>query len=187
MPGRKKISILCGALLALLAGLVPAAAQQPSLAERLGLVERRPHGQPFYVDFRAGQESITGHSWVTFGRIDSSGRVLGAQSADLYPADPDLGSYVGALAPVRGHVRVRPGEGRQPSVVSYRHYLTAAEYARMQAVIAREQRVEQQWSLWLLNCNNFAIAVAEAIGMRTPPPLMLPQTWVTTLRVLNGR
>lgn len=183
----RKISALNAALLVLLAALAPAMAQQSSLGVRLGLVERQPESRPYYVDFRAGHQSLTGHTWITFGRVDPSGRILSPQSADLYPVEPELGSYVGALAPVRGHIRIRPGEGRQPAVVSYRRYLSASDYQRMQAVIAREQRVQHQWSLLLLNCNDFAIAIAGTIGLRTPPAVMLPQTWVTTLRLLNGR
>lgn len=186
MSRLQKILVFCGALF-VLCGALPAFAQSRPAAERLGLTDPKPQGRPYYVDFRAGQESITGHTWISFGRVDPSGRVLSAQSADLYPVDPNLGSLAGAIAPVRGRVQVRPGQGRQPSVVSYRHFISAAEYGRMQAVIAREQREDHQWSLWLLNCNGFASRVAGAIGMRSPPPLVLPQVWVGTLRLLNGR
>ena len=188
MSGFQKILALCGALLMLFAGFAPAIAQQPSLAERLGLIEPKTAGRPYYVDFRAAHgSSITGHTWITFGRVDPSGRVLSAQNAELYPVEPELGSYVGALAPVRGHVRVQPGEGRQLPVVRYRRFLSAGDYTRLQAAIAREQRTNHQWSLWLFNCNDFAISIADALNLRKPPALMLPQTWVATLRLLNGR
>ncbi|MBV9347509.1 MAG: hypothetical protein JO245_05985 [Pseudolabrys sp.] len=187
MRGISKIVTLCGVLLALTTSFAPAVAQQRPLSERLGFTEPKPEGRPYFVEFRAAHASITGHTWIIHGRVDPSGRVLSTQYADLYPVEPELGSYVGAIAPVRGHVRTGAGEGQQRPVATYRRYVTAAEYARVQAVIAREQRVQHLWSLWLLNCNDFAIKIADAIGLRTPPGVMLPQTWVTTVRLLNGR
>lgn len=183
--------MLCGVLLTLLFSFAPAVAQQPSLAERLGLVERQPAGRPYYVEFRAGHEAIvftlTGHSWITFGRVDPSGRALTTQRADLYPVEPQLGSIVGAVVPVRGHVRVRPGEGNRRPVATYRRYLSAGEYGRLQAALAHEQRSQRQWSLLWVNCNEFASTMAHTLGLRTPPTILLPQIWVSTLRLLNGR
>ena len=144
-----------------------------------------PSGRTYFVDFRARNGSLTGHSFIVFGRLTPDGRLVSIQNADVYPVDPNAGSVVGAFAPVRGEVRVREGDSKRHAFISYRRYLTAEEYARLLTAIRHERAVERQWSLLLFNCNDFVINIARALGLRTPPSLLLPTTFVATMRVLN--
>lgn len=143
--------------------------------------------RPYFVDFRARAGSITGHTFIVFGRLSRDGRLVSIRNADVYPVDPQAGSVVGTFAPVRGTVRVRDGDSKRVASINYRRYLTAVEFARLQAAIRHEQRVDRQWSLLLFNCNDFAINIARALGLRPPPSLLLPATFVATMRLLNGR
>jgi hypothetical protein len=45
---------------------------------------------------------------------------------------------------------------------------------------------EHRWHAMFFNCNDFSIAVADAVGLRRPPSLMPPQAWIAGLRAMNG-
>ena len=49
------------------------------------------------------------------------------------------------------------------------------------------KQTQRAWHPIFQNCNDFGIAIAEALGMRRPPSLMAPNVWVSTLRMLNER
>ena len=149
--------------------------------------ESLSRGRSYFVDFRARAGSLTGHTFIVFGRLGAGARPISIQHADVYPVDGNAGSFVGTFAPVRGHVRVRDGDSRRVVSISYRRYLTAAEYSRLLAAIRHEWAVNRQWSLLLFNCNDFAINIARALALRTPSSLLMPTTFVATLRLLNGR
>ena len=170
----------CCLALALVAGDAASAAPF-SLWRKTGV----PPGRSYFVDFRARNGSLTGHTFIVFGRLTPDGRLINIQNADVYPLDPEAGSIVGAFAPVRGEVRVREGDSKRPAFITYRRYLTAEEFARLLAAVRHERAVERQWSLLLFNCNDFVINIAHALGLRTPPSLLLPTTFVATMRVLN--
>ena len=65
--------------------------------------------------------------------------------------------------------------------------LTAAEYAAVARVVRIMKKTQRDWHPIFQNCNDFGIAVAEALGMRRPHSLMAPNVWVSTLRTLNQR
>ena len=171
--------VACCLALALVAG--DAAAAPSSFWRQSGV----PSGRTYFVDFRARGGSLTGHTFIVFGRLTPDGRLLNLQHADVYPVDPNAGSVVGAFAPVRGEVRILDGDSKRNAYMTYRRYLTAEEFTRLLAAIRHERVVDRQWSLLLFNCNDFAINIARALGLRTPPSLQLPATFVATMRVLN--
>jgi len=144
-----------------------------------------PSGRNYFVDFRARGGSLTGHTYIVYGRLASDGRLLNIQHADVYPVDPNAGSVVGTFAPVRGEVRILPGDSKRRSYMNYRRYLTDAEYRRLLAAIHHEREVDRQWSLLLFNCNDFAINIGRALGLRMPTSLQFPATFVAAMRVLN--
>jgi hypothetical protein len=65
--------------------------------------------------------------------------------------------------------------------------LTAAEFNRVGRAVRLLKANERQWHLIFYNCNDFAIEIAEALGMRRPPSLLPPSVWVGSLRLLNER
>ena len=165
-------------------GAAPTAAQTP---QRERLEHNISAGRPYFIDFRAGMDSITGHSYVVFGRVNERGQVLSMRHAEIWPDSGDAGLFVGIFVPVRARVRLVDGDSKQEAVISYRRYLTEAEYATVMRAIAQERRQDLFWSVWLFNCNHFTSNVAEALGLRTPSSLLVPHFYVSTLRLLNGR
>lgn len=162
----------------------PAIAQMP----RHDRLERNVSaGRPYFIDFRAGLASVTGHSYVVFGRVNERGQVLSMRHAEIWPDSDDAGLFIGIFVPVRAQVRVVEGDSKQEAVISYRRYLTEAEYATVLRAIQKERREDLLWSVWLFNCNHFTSNVAEALGLRTPSSLLVPHAYVSTLRLLNGR
>jgi len=182
MALRFRLSAIALCLLALTFAVGDAASAAPfSLWRKTGV----PHGRTYFVDFRARNGSLTGHTFIVFGRLTPDGRLISIQNADVYPVDPETGSVVGTFAPVRGEVRVREGDSKRHAFITYRRYLSAEEFARLLAAVRHERVVDRQWSLLLFNCNDFAINIARALGLRTPPSLLLPTTFVATMRVQN--
>lgn len=183
---RLRLSMLLAAIVAItVAGVCsPAIAQTPS---RQRVEQNVAIGRPYFIDFRAGLESITGHSYVVFGRLDARGQVISIQHAEIYPKDDDAGLFVGIFVPVRASVRIKDGDSPQETVINYRRYLSAAEYGRMMQAIRKERRHDVIWSVWLFNCNDFTSNIAEALGLRTPSSLLMPHAYISALRLLNGR
>jgi hypothetical protein len=176
----------CIALAAATCGPVAAAQNQPPPFSFAPRPVGPPVGRPYFVDFRAGSESITGHSYIVFGRLSANGRIVSIQNADILPVNEST-AVVGTLVPVRALVQVRDGDSKRNATINYRRYLSAADFSKLQAAIRHERSIDRQWSLLLFNCNDFAGNIAEALGLWRPSGLMLPNTFVASLRLLNGR
>lgn len=144
-------------------------------------------GRPYFIDFRAGLASVTGHSYVVFGRVNERGQLQFIRNAEIWPANGDAGLLVGIFVPVRARVRLVDGDSKQEAVINYRRYLTAVEYAAVMRAVESERRHDLYWSVLLFNCNNFTSNIAEALGLRTPSSLLLPNVYIAALRALNGR
>lgn len=187
MTGIRIAAIAAGCVALTIAACCPAAAQnQPRPFSFAPQREGRPPGRPYFVDFRAGYASITGHTYIVFGRLSADGRIVSIQNADILPINQDA-AVVGTLAPIRAQVQIRDGDSKRTATIDYRRYLNAAEFAKMQAAIRHERSLDRQWSLLLFNCNDFAGKIAETLGLRRPSGLMLPNMFVASLRLLNGR
>jgi hypothetical protein len=156
-------------------------------AGRTGAVETPPAGYRYFVDFRAGLNSVTGHTYIVYGQFDGAGRVVAIQHADIFPEDENIGLVVGLFVPVRADVRVINGDSRRVAVVNYRRYLTEVQFKRMTAAVRRERRIDRRWNVLLFNCNDFAVKIAEVLGLRTPSTLLVPNMFVAGMRALNGR
>jgi hypothetical protein len=137
----------------------------------------------YFVEFRARPGTLLGHTYVVYGRLDRYGRMHDIRYAGLYPrTDGKAFVLVSPRAKIRGGVEA---DIRQPAAVVYRKQLTASEFARMRVAIQRVRATEHYWHLVFYNCNDFAIEVAESLGLVYPPGLLFPQTFVATLRALN--
>jgi hypothetical protein len=144
----------------------------------------RPRGQErYFVDFRARPSTYIGHSFIVYGRMDSGGRVTDARYAGLIP---EVDAWRGLVFPAQGSVRGYVDDTRLTPTIIYRRYLTAGEFSRVAARVRLLQATQHQWHALFFNCNDFAIEIAETLGMRRPPSLMPPHIWVATLRALNG-
>jgi hypothetical protein len=144
---------------------------------------RRAAGESYFIDFRARPSTFIGHTFIIYGRVNANGRVTEHQYAGLIPEE-DV--WRGLLAPIRATVRkYKDDAGRKPTVI-YRRRLTPAEFDRVTRVVRLMKSAGRQWHVVFFNCNDFAIEVAEALGMARPPSLLPPSVWVAGLRALNG-
>ena len=63
--------------------------------------------------------------------------------------------------------------------------LTATDYQRLNAIIARTRAARHAWSILAYNCNDFVADLARGIGMQTPTTLSLPYNFIPTLEAMN--
>jgi hypothetical protein len=177
---------LCAFCCAALSGMAPAGAaekQSKALRARASVPENRNAG--YFVEFRSRPGYLFGHTYLVYGRTDGHGRRLVEKYAGAYPLDGQRGLIVGSVVPVPSSVRgVKEDYEERPSNI-YRRKLSAAEYARLRAVIRRVSADDKHWNLLFANCNDFAIEVADGMGMRAPPSWVLPKDFVAGLRYLN--
>ena len=142
----------------------------------------------FYVEFRARDEAGGfGHSYVTLGIVDSSGRVRQTVVAGFMPSGvrDDYWSQFGI--PVAGVVGVgRSDLVRRPDV-RLRIAISKANYYRIVGRILEMRRTWTTYELLLINCNSFVSEVASAAGLRTPLlAARFPVAYVSELRTLNS-
>jgi hypothetical protein len=89
------------------------------------------------------------------------------------------------FSPIRASIRKYKDDARLPTTVVYRRQLSADEFARVGRAVRLLKANETRWHVIFYNCNDFAIEVAEALGLWRPPSLLPPSVWVGTLKLLN--
>ena len=143
-------------------------------------------GYPYYVEFRVAVNGVYGHSYVAYGRPDSLGRPATAAYADIHPTG-DLPSMVlGHFFPM--HAATIPEKDTLGYTIArrFRRPITAAEYGRLNAVIAHIRAARHSWSVLAYNCNDFVADVARAVGLQTPTTLTLPYDFIPALQAINA-
>lgn len=140
----------------------------------------------YFLDFRARDGGVFGHSFVYYGRVDRHGRVQEKNYAGLYPrkgwASPGL-----ALLLFPGHVSTVPEDPDKDVVAVYRVWLNAAGYAHLKKVVRRLQAADHWWHPAFFNCNDFVAEVALEMGLHPAPGITTPLGFVHALRQLNTR
>lgn len=139
--------------------------------------------QHYFVEFRARAAEPIGHTFIVYGRTDARGRVIERHHAGLSPKG-DV--WRALLSPVPGAVQPVHDDRAQPTQAIYRRWLSAVEFRRLIVTLRRLQARHHRWHPIVFNCNDFAIEVADTLGLRRMPSLMPPVVWVESLRVLNG-
>ena len=109
------------------------------------------------------------------------------ERAGLYPEDGRAGLIAGTLVPVNARVQAVPDDFTERPSAIYRRRLSAADYARLQAKVARMRDNERAWHMMMFNCNDFGIAIAHELGLDTPPAMLVPNAWVRALTAMNER
>jgi hypothetical protein len=159
--------------------------EKPSKALRARASAPANYGAGYFVEFRSRPGYLFGHTYLVYGRMDGHGRRLAEKYAGAYPLDGQRGLIVGSVVPVPSSVRgVKEDYEERPSNI-YRRKLSAAEYARLRAVIRQVSADDTHWNLLFANCNDFAIEVARGMGMTAPPSWVLPKDFIAGLRYLN--
>ncbi len=154
------------------------AAQPASGAQQDGGRDR------YFIEFRSRPSTYIGHTYIVYGRTDASGRILDVRTAGFIP---EVDALQALVFPVEGSVQKYKDDVLLKPDQIYGRPLTAAEYAAVARVVRIMKKTQRDWHPIFQNCNDFGIAVAEALGMRRPHSLMAPNVWVSTLRTLNQR
>ena len=63
--------------------------------------------------------------------------------------------------------------------------LTSTEFKQLSTMVRQLKAIDPAYHLIFFNCNDFVGEAAESIGLRRPPSVMLPATYVGLLRALN--
>lgn len=139
-------------------------------------------GERYFIDFRARRSAHIGHTYITYFRIDAAGRITEGHVAGLVPQE-DV--WHGLFSPIRAAIRAYKDDTRLPATATYRREITATEFDRVVRAVRMLKATQHKWHLVFYNCNDFAIEIAEALGLWRPPSLLPPSVWVGTLRALN--
>jgi hypothetical protein len=150
-----------------------------------GKVARAATVAPYYVEFRAVEIGVYGHSYIAYGRLNANGQPSSVQYADFHPKGGNVGLVVGHLLPVGAAVVPEKETFSLPIVARYRHPLSEAEYRKLLAALAQQQTNPHLWNAIVNNCNTFVGEMAKAVGLRAPPSLMFAYQFVPALRSLN--
>jgi hypothetical protein len=139
-------------------------------------------GERYFIEFRARASTHIGHTYVVYFRMSADVRPIERHYAGLIPEED---GWKGLLAPIRASIRKYKDDTRLPPTAIYRRQLTAAEFLRVARTVRVLKAHARQWHVIFFNCNDFAIEIAEVLGLRRPPSLMPPDVWVIGLRALN--
>ena len=142
----------------------------------------------FYLEFRARNHiGGLGHSYVTLGTIDASGKGHQNVVVGFMPksADDDYWSDFGL--PVTGWVGLTLSDLLRRPDARFRVALSKETYSRVVGEIRSARRVWTRYELVVRNCNNFVGEIASSAGLRTPLiTAQLPVDYVAELRTLNS-
>ena len=141
-------------------------------------------GERYFIDFRARNSAHIGHTYLIYFRVNASGHVVEEHHAGLIPEE-DV--WNGVFSPIRAAIRKYKDDERMPTTMLYRRQLSAAEFDRVGRAVRMLKASEHRWHLIFYNCNDFAIEIAETLGLWRPPSLLPPSVWVGMLRTLNER
>lgn len=152
---------------------------------KLVLAQPLAEGQPYYIEFRVAENGPYGHSYIAYGRLGATGRPISAAYADIHPTGHFTEMVLGHFLLMEAETRPdRDSLGRKLAS-RFRRTLTAAEYHRLTAVIARVRAADHNWNILIYNCNDFVADVARGIGMRVPTTLSLPYDFIPMLQAMN--
>ena len=149
--------------------------------------DRQPAHEQYFVDVRSRAGYVFGHTYIAYGRLGDHGQPLETRYAGIYPLDDERGLIFGSVMPVAASVRGLDDDRKAAPTNIYRRRISAAQYARLASAVRRVGTTEHPWHLIFYNCNDFAIEVAQSLGLRAPPAWLLPRAFVGELRALNER
>jgi hypothetical protein len=147
----------------------------------------QPTDAQYFIDFRSRAGFVFGHTYIVYGRLNTRGQPVDARYAGIYPLDDGPGLVFGSMIPVAASVRGLAEDRKAAPTSVYRRYITATQYARLSAAVRRVGATEHPWHLLFYNCNNFAIEVAQWLGLRAPSAMLVPRAFIHELRALNER
>jgi hypothetical protein len=186
-PYHSIFGALCCAVLVLI-GCNPAAATGRHKPDTTGSVtaDSKPSGEHYFVDFRSRPGYLFGHTFIVYGQLNERGRPIHTHYAGIYPISGQQGLIIGSFIAVPASVRgVKDDYKERPSNI-YRLRLSPSQYAHLTHLVGHLKANHKEWNLLFANCNDFAIDVAQGMGMSTPPSWLLPEAFIDGLRDLNS-
>jgi hypothetical protein len=140
----------------------------------------------YYVEFRAADMGVYGHSYIAFGKLSAGGRPLTVQYADFHPRGGEIGLAVGHVVPVAAGMQPEPEVLKLPLTSVWRKPISATDYRKLTAAVAAARANPKVWSAIAYNCNSFVGDMAEAIGLKSPPSLLFSTSYIPALMSLNS-
>jgi hypothetical protein len=142
---------------------------------------------PYYVEFRVAVDGVYGHSYIAYGRLESFSRPATINYADIHPTGDFPSMVLGHFFAMEAATVPEKDTLGYQIATRFRRPLSAAEYRKLELLIARIRAVHHSWSVLGYNCNDFVADVARGMGMKTPTTLSLPYEFIPTLQANNER
>jgi hypothetical protein len=159
--------------------------QEPCSGEAAAAACPESEAFAFYVEFRVAQNGVYGHSYLAFGRLSGSGWPATVEYADVHPIGGFTNMVLGHFIPIPAETLPEEETLRRNVTSAYRRTLSAHEYEKLTAAIARARAACRWWNVFAYNCNDFVAEMARAIGLRTPRTIARPYEFIPALRELN--
>jgi hypothetical protein len=142
-------------------------------------------GFPYYVEFRVAVDGVYGHSYIAYGHLNALGQPATATYADIHPTGSIPSMVLGHFIPMEAATAPEKDTLGRKIASRFRRLLTAAEYHRLNSVIARIRAARHAWSVLAYNCNDFVADVARGIGMQAPTTLLPCYNFIPKLQAIN--
>ena len=114
----------------------PLAAAAPASATVLPRQKPKAAGG-YYVEFRAGQIGLYGHSYAAYGRLDRHDNPVTTSYADLHPMGGYAVMALGHFVPVPANTEWNPEVLTLPVTAKYRVKLNETQYNNLTAAVQR--------------------------------------------------
>ena len=142
----------------------------------------------YFIEFRSRYAYTYGHSFVIFGRMDESGRMINPEVAGTRSkVQRSQCLYARPSAPVPASTGWTDGDLE----IAYRSAswtvpLAESDYRKVVAYIRKLQASSPLWHASLYNCNAFVADIAKFMGYDPPGIWLMPRDFITKLRQMNG-
>ena len=140
----------------------------------------------YYIDFRAVEDGLVGHTYIAYGRLDGNGRPASAQYADYHPDNGFAGYVMGFMVPITAVMRPTEETLRGNIVDNFQVTLRPEEYVELIKLIAQMDAARRLWTAFGYNCNDFLADAARAVGLDAPMTNIAPYHFIPLLRSTNG-
>jgi hypothetical protein len=139
----------------------------------------------YFVEFRAADIGVYGHSYIAYGRLNRRGRPTEIHYADFHPEGGFSGLALGHVLPVAGSFEPEQETLTLPLDAVYRRNLSTAQYAHLLAAIDAAKEAHHIWSAEFYNCIHFIVDMAHAVDLKAPPVMLLSAPTVKLIRAMN--
>ena len=139
----------------------------------------------YYVDFRAIEDGLVGHTYIAYGRLDSNGRPASAQYADYHPDNGFAGYVMGFVVPMTAIMQPTAETLHANIVNSYRVTLRPQDYLELIKLISQTSASRRPWTAFGYNCNDLLADAARAVGLDAPITNLAPYHFLPMLRSMN--